>query len=162
MNRLLPGLLTSILLLISMSSALAQDNGWPRTLPLERGMVTIYSPQVEKMSGNTIHFRAALAYRETPDSEPVFGAGWFESPAEIDTTNRIVQPGELKVTQTRFPAGTHDMQSELSAALALESPAWNLDFSLDELEEALEMSKAESKAAQNLNTAPPEIIYRDI
>ncbi len=161
MNRLLPGLLTSILLLISMSSALAQDNGWPRTLPLEQGMVTIYSPQVEKMSGDTIHYRAALAYRETPDSEPVFGAGWFESPAEIDTTNRIVQPGELKVTQTRFPAGTHDVQSELSNALALESPAWNLDFSLDELEEALEMSEAESKAAQNLNTAPPEIIYRD-
>ena len=144
-----------------MSSALAQDNGWPRTLPLEQGMVTIYSPQVEKMSGDTIHYRAALAYRETPDSEPVFGAGWFESPAEIDTTNRIVQPGELKVTQTRFPAGTHDVQSELSNALALESPAWNLDFSLDELEEALEMSEAESKAAQNLNTAPPEIIYRD-
>ena len=161
MNRLLPGLLTSILLLISMSSALAQDNGWPRTLPLDEGMVTIYSPQVDKVSDDIIHLRAALAYRETPESEPVFGAGWFESPVVIDSTNRIVHPGELKVTQTRFPAGTHDMQSELSTALALESPTWNLDFSLDELEESLAMSEAESKAAQNLNTAPPEIIYRD-
>ncbi|MCP4048882.1 MAG: DUF3300 domain-containing protein, partial [Gammaproteobacteria bacterium] len=161
MNRLLPGLTSLILLLFTMSSALAQNNDWPRTLPLEQGMVTIYSPQVEKMSGDTIHYRAALAYRETPDSEPVFGAGWFETPVEIDTANRIVRPGELKVTQTRFPAGTHDVQPELSNALALESPAWNLDFSLDELTEALAMSDAESKAAQNLNTAPPRIIYRD-
>ena len=161
MNRLLPGLISLILMLFSMPSLLAQENGWPRTLPLEQGMMTIYSPQVDKVSGDTIHFRAALAYRETPDSEPIFGAGWFESPVEIDSTNRIVHPGELKVTQTRFPTGTHDMQLELSTALALESPAWNLDFSLDELEQALAMSAAESKAAQNLNTAPPEIIYRD-
>ena len=161
MNRSLQSVFCAILMLVSLPCALAQESDWPRTLPLEQGTVTIYSLQVDEMSDDIIHFRAALAYRETPGSEPVFGAGWFESRVEIDSASRIVHPTELKVTQTRFPDGTVDVQLELSTVLAQQSPAWNLDFSVDELEAALKQSEAESVAAQNLNTAPPRIIYRD-
>ena len=148
-------------MLLSLPGVLAQENDWPRTLPLEQGTVTIYSLQVDEMNDDIIHFRAALAYRATAGSEPVFGAGWFESRVEIDSSSRIVHPTDLKVTETRFPDGTDDVQSGLSAVLAQQSPGWNLDFSVDELEAALKQSEAESKAAQNLNTAPPRIIYRD-
>ena len=161
MNRSLLSVFWALLMLVSLPSVLAQESGWPRTLPLEQGMVTIYPLQVDEMNDDVIHFRAALAYRETAGSEPVFGAGWFESRVEIDSTNRIVHPTNLKVTETRFPAGTDDVQSELSAVFAQQSPAWNLDFSLDELQAALKTAEAESKAAQNLNTAPPRIVYRD-
>jgi len=161
MNRSLISVFWALLILVSFPSVLAQESGWPRTLPLEQGTVTIYAPQVDEMSDDTIHFRAALAYRATAGSEPVFGAGWFESRVEIDSSKRIVHPTDLKVTQTRFPAGTDDVQSELSAVLAQQSPAWNLDFSLDELQASLKTAEAESEALQNLNTAPPQIIYRD-
>jgi hypothetical protein len=161
MNRSLRSLLSVLLMLVGLPAVLAQDSGWPRTVPLEQGMVTIYAPQVDAMDDDIIHFRAALAYRATGDSEPVFGAAWFESRVEIDSARRIVHPTDLKVTETRFPAGTADVQSELSAVLAQQSPAWNLDFSLDELQASLKKAEAESIAAQNLNTAPPRIIYRD-
>ena len=161
MNRSLQIVFCALLLLVSLPCVLAQESGWPRTLPLEQGTVTIYSLQVDEMSDDIIHFRAALAYRETPGSEPVFGAGWFQSRVEIDSASRIVHPTELKVTQTRFPDGTVDVQSELSAVLAQQSSAWNLDFSVDELEASLRQAEAESVAAQKLNTAPPRIIYRD-
>lgn len=161
MNRLLMIVFWMVMTLTSLPSVLAQQNDWPRTLTLEQGMVTIYSLQVDEVSKNTIHFRAALAYRATADSEPVFGAGWFESPVEIDSSNRIVHPTDLVITETRFPAGTADVQSELAAALAQQSAAWNLDFSLDELETALMTAEAESRTGENLNTAPPRIIYRD-
>ena len=161
MNRSLLNVFWTLLMMLSLPSVLAQESGWPRTLPLEQGMVTIYPLQVDEMSNDVIHFRAALAYRATAGSEPVFGAGWFESRVEIDTSNRIVHPTDLKVTETRFPAGTNDVQSELSAVFAEQSPTWNLDFSLDELEAALKTAEAESKAVQNLNTAPPKIVYRD-
>ena len=161
MNRLLVSVFWVLLTLTSLPSVLAQESDWPRTLPLEKGMVTIYTLQVDKMSDDIIHFRAALAYRATANSEPVFGAGWFESRVEIDSTNRIVHPTDLKVTETRFPAGTDDVQAELSNLLAQQSPVWNLDFSLDELEAALKTAEAEARAVQNLNTAPPRIIYRD-
>jgi len=161
MNRSLQSVFCALLMLVSLPSVLAQESGWPRTLPLEQGTVTIYSLQVDEMNDDIIHFRAALAYRATAGSEPVFGAGWFESRVEIDSTSRIVHPTDLKVTETRFPDGTDDVQSGLSAVLAQQSPGWNLDFSVDELEAALKQAEAESMAAQNLNTAPPRIIYRD-
>jgi len=161
MNRLLKHTLWILFTLLSIPTLLAQQNDWPRTLPLEQGMVTIYSPQVDEMKENVIHYRAALAYRATAGSEPVFGAAWFESPVEIDAANRIVHPSYLKLTETRFPAGTEEVQSELATAVAQQSPAWNLDFSLDELETALKSAEAESNAVQGLNTGPPLIIYKD-
>ena len=161
MNRSLISVFCALLMLLSLPGVLAQEDGWPRTLPLEQGTVTIYSLQVDEMNDDIIHYRAALAYRATADSEPVFGAGWFESRVEIDSSSRIVHPTDLKVTETRFPDGTDDVQSGLSAVLAQQSPSWNLDFSVDELDAALKQADAESMAAQNLNTAPPRIIYRD-
>ena len=161
MSRSLIIVLWTLLMIVVPAAGHAQENGWPRTLPLEQGTLTIYPLQVDEKSGDVIRFRAALAYRETAGSEPIFGAGWFESRVKIDTSSRVVHPIDFTVTQTRFPAGTDDLQSELSAALAGQSPAWNLDFSLDELEAGLKQAEAESLAAERLNTSPPRIIYRD-
>ena len=158
MNRLLLSIFWMFATVAGIPSVFAQDNDWPRTVPLNQGMVTIYSPQIDEMSEDTIQYRAALAYRATAGAEPVFGAGWFESPVTIDSANRIVHPTEFRLTETRFPEGTDNIQPELAAVLAQQSPDWNLDFSVDELDSALKTAEAETGA---VNTAPPEIIYRD-
>ncbi len=149
-----------LLVLLGLSPAMAQENDWPRTVALDEGTVTIYEPQVDEMSETSIRFRAALAWREKPGAEPVFGAGWFESDVQVDRFSRTVHPVELKVSQTRFPVEA-DVQSSLSKAMAQPSFASNFTFSLDELEASLASTKAEAEAAQKLNTAPPKIIYRD-
>ena len=63
MNRLLAYCFWTGLILFHLPSVLAQESGWPRTVPLEQGMVTIYALQVDDKSEDTIQFRAALAYR---------------------------------------------------------------------------------------------------
>jgi len=163
MNQRFLSFLWSISLLIAVSSAVveAQESGWPRTLPLGTGSVTIYPLQADDLNGDISHFRAALAYQETAGSTTVFGAGWFESRVEIDRENGIVHPLDLKVTNTRFPAGTDDVQAEFTAAFAQQSAGWNLDFPLSEFETSLETAEQEAKTAENLNTAPPTILYRD-
>jgi hypothetical protein len=161
MNRWLTGILSITFMLFNLAPAIAQEDKWPRTLPLDEGLVTIYAPQVDKMSGNTLYYRAALAYREKAGAEPVFGAGWFESTIEIDNLNRIVRPIDFKTTETRFPDGTPDITSALTTGLASQSAQWNLDFSLDELDAALKTAEAQTNAAEKLNTQPPDIIYRD-
>jgi len=148
-------------LAIGLSSAMAQEDDWPRTLSVDEGLVTIYPPQVDGMTGDVVRYRAALAYRATANAEPVFGAGWFESTVDVDRRARIVHPRDLKVVQTRFPDGTENLQAPLADALAAESPHWNLDFSLDRLEADLQTVAAEQKSLQELNTAPPDIVYRD-
>ena len=161
MNKTWLFMVFASVLLVASTRASAQENDWPRTLPLEQGTVTIYPLQVDEKNGDLIRFRAALAYREKAGSEPVFGAGWFESRVEIDSVRRIVHPVDFKVTETRFPEGTGDLKPELSSVLARQSSQWNLDFSLDELEAGLKQADAEKTAMQSLNTAPPRIIYRD-
>jgi hypothetical protein len=137
-----------------------QDSGWPRTCR-SGGTVTIYPLQADDLTGNVSRFRAALAYRQTADAAPVFGVGWFESRVKIDRENDIVHAPDLQVTDLRFPAGTDDVQDEFTAAFAQQSAGWNLDFPLSEFETSLETAEQEAKTAQNLNTAPPTIIYRD-
>ena len=118
MNRYWQGICLACALALGLSSALAQDDGWPRTLPVNDGLVTIYPLQVDGISGDTVRYRAALAYRSTADAEPVFGAAWLESRVTIDRKNRMVQPAALKLTQTRFPDGTDEVQDELATTLA--------------------------------------------
>ena len=161
MNRWLTGLLILALAQLGLSPVFAQQDAWPRTLSLEEGQFTIYMPRVDKLEGDTLYYRAALAYRENADSEPVFGAGWLDSTVNIDRERGLVQPMNLHLREARFPAGTADIKVDLATRLATESGRWNLDFPLDDLESALELAEAEANAAEKLNTQPPEIIYRD-
>jgi hypothetical protein len=149
-----------LLALAAISVAAAQDDDWPRTVALDQGTVTVYEPQVDEMNDDFIRFRAALAYRENPGDEPVFGAGWFESDLQVDRLSRTAHPVGMKVTQTRFPVEA-DVQTSLSNAMAMPSFASNFTFSLDELEQSAKITQAEAKAAEKLNTTPPKIIYRD-
>jgi hypothetical protein len=162
MNIRLATLLGFFSLLLTVSATgQAQDNGWPRTLPVKDGSVTVYPLQVESMTGDLVRFRAALAYRESGEAEPVFGAGWFVSKVEIDRAKDVVHPLNLVVSDTRFPAGTEDVKQELTAVFVQQSPGWNLDFPLTELLSSLETAEQEARSVQNLNTAPPAIIYKD-
>jgi hypothetical protein len=150
-----------VLLMLGSTSAIAQQDGWPRTVALDEGMVTIYAPQLEAMDGGVLYYRAALAYRADADAEPIFGAGWLKSTVEIDEKNDIVEPAGMELTQTRFPDGTTDIEAELATALTRQSIRWNLDFTVAELEAALDAAEAESLAAQRLKSTPPKITYRD-
>src|SRR5210317_2190265 len=95
MNRWLSGLLSLALVQLGLSTAFAQQDNWPRTVALDDGQVTIYKPRVDKLEGDILHYRAALAYRENAEAEPVFGAGWFDSTVNINQDKRLVQPENL-------------------------------------------------------------------
>ena len=141
--------------------ALAQDEGWPRTVMLDEGRVTVYAPQLEAMNDGVLYYRAALAYRPGADSEPIFGAGWLKSDVDIDEDENRVSPRNLSLTQTRFPDGTTDIEAELATALTRQSSRWNLDFTVTELNAALDAAQAETLSAQKLKNTPPLIIYKD-
>ncbi|MCW8925313.1 MAG: hypothetical protein OQJ84_03575, partial [Xanthomonadales bacterium] len=161
MNRLLFSSFWILSLLATLPSALASQDGWPRTLALEEGTVTVYALQVDSMDDGLLQSRAALAYRPTPGSTPIFGAGWFESQFDVDQSRQIVWPRNLKVTDTRFPAGTADIQADFAAALTAQSASWNLELPLDELQADLQLAESESEALHASSTKPPKIVYRD-
>ena len=149
------------LALLGLATARAADNGWPRTIPLEQGSVAIYAPQVDEREGDLIRFRAALAWRPSGSAEPVFGAGWFESETVLDRFSGTVHLTDTRIVDARFPEDAPDVRSQLAEALAQPGSAWSLDFPEEQLETSLRSARAERDAAENLNTAPPDIIYRD-
>ncbi len=161
MTRLISQVMLILFMLPAAVSVFGQGESWPRTIPLGQGSITVYSPQVDEFDGKTISFRAALAYREKQDSEPVFGAGWFESPVTTVRGEDAVRPTGLEVSEMRFPAGTGDIRNDLAKAMERESTAGNLDISVAEIEASLDQTRAESLALEKLNTNPPRIIYRD-
>ena len=160
MTRII-SILFGLLLFTASTATVAQDLAWPRDLDLASGTLTTYQPQVDKLDGDLLYFRAAVAYRDNDGSEPVFGAAWFESRVVIDRDLRMVHMADLEVTDMRFPEGSEHVQGELATFIEEGLPGWNIDFSLDALLTSLEASEEEIAAAANLKMDPPLIIYRD-
>ena len=161
MNGTRYALIWIVILVFGTGSVLAQEKDWPRTVAVEQGTVTLYEPQVEALEDGFLSFRSALAWRPEVGADPVFGVGWFEADVVTNRFAGTVHPVALRVTQTRFPADAPDVQDSLATALARPEVATGFDFSLAALEDSLAGTQAERQAAQQLNTQPPKIIYRD-
>ena len=81
------------------------EEPWPKEISISdnRGTVVIYQPQPEKLDGNKLEARAAVAVEETGSDAPVFGALWFTARLETDRAERTATLVDVTVTRTRFP-----------------------------------------------------------
>jgi len=148
--------------LLTMTSGWAQEDstdGWPREIETPQGTVVIYQPQPEKLDGNQLKGRAAVAVELKDASEPVFGAVWFEARLETDRAERTATMAEVTITQVRFPEQDEQKNKKLKALLEKEAPKWQLPISLDRLMATLDLTEKRSEAAQKINTKPPKILF---
>ena len=56
------------------------SSNWPYEISTQKGLLIIYQPQPEKLDGNILHARSAVAIETGKSSEPVFGVVWFQFP----------------------------------------------------------------------------------
>ncbi len=136
-------------------------DSWPREVKIPSGSITIYQPQVESLDGTTLKGRAAIAYNGPEQASPVFGVAWFTSRLQIDRQERIVTYETLEITDTRLPEDDEKHGAEFKKAVQEGMQTWTLESSLDDLTTALAAIKEEQKAAADLKTDPPKIIYTD-
>lgn len=138
----------------------AQQVTWPEEIPLPGGSkIVVYQPQPEKLEGNRLSLRAAVSYRQTAKSDPIFGVIWAVALLETDKSDRSATVETINVTRIKVPDITDEAKlKEVSAIFETEVPKWNLVMSLDQL---LTSIKAEQQVKDdNLNNNPPEVIYR--
>jgi len=121
--------------------------------------VVIYQPQPEKLDGNQLKARAAVAVELKGSSEPVFGAVWFEARLDTDRAERTATVVDVSVTRVRFPEQDEAKSQKLRALLEKEIPKWQLPISLDRLSATLELADQRAEAAQKINTDPPKILF---
>jgi hypothetical protein len=148
-------------LAFSFTQAFAEEgSNWPRKIERNDATIVIYQPQVESLTENTLASRAAVSVTSDEYSSPVFGAMWFDCRISTDRDDRMVELLDLKVSAAKFPDIEEEKILRLSELLEEEIPKWELDLSLDGLLADLEMEQVHTELAENLNNAPPEIIFR--
>ena len=152
-------LLGSLLVCAGAGTALAQDDdeGWPREMLTNKGLVVIYQPQLDSLGGDQLAARAAVSVTPTGKTEPIFGTVWIEARVETDRDAREVALVEVRVPEVRFPDGTDEQQRQLGNLLAQEMPKWELTISLDRLAVMLDLAERQRVAADGFDNDPPKI-----
>ena len=134
---------------------------WPREVLSSEGTITMYQPQIESYSGNSMKARAAVSMIPIGKDEPVFGAIWVTCRVLTDRPTRTVKIEEMEVRRIRFPEGTDADTAKIAEALEEVIPRFDLTFSLDLLLESIEIIQKERETARELEVKPPKIIILD-
>jgi hypothetical protein len=152
------GILWGVLILLPATPAWAEegvDSNWPREIVVSNGVVVMYQPEPEKLKGNRLEGRAAVAV-EQKGQEPVFGAVWFEARLETNREKRTATILDLSITQLRFPK--EEKAKRLSKLLEKEIPKWQLPIALDELLATLDLEQTRIEATDKISVEPPKIL----
>ena len=102
---------------------------WPREIRTRKGTVVMYQPQPEKLDGNMLEGRAAVAVELKDSSESVFGAVWFMARLDTDRAERNALIEDVSITRVRFPAQDEKKSQKLQD--------WPLSFRINSLPNSL-------------------------
>ncbi|MCI0518559.1 MAG: carbohydrate-binding family V/XII [Woeseiaceae bacterium] len=142
-------------------SATAQAIDWPQEITADEGTIVVYQPQPERLVGNVLSARAAMAIELKDNSEPIFGVFWFESTIDTDKEGGTVTIRDIKLTNVRWPDSTDATEQRFTAIVEAAIPATGFEVSLETLSASLESAELEKKSLEELKNDPPEIVFRE-
>lgn len=132
---------------------------WPKSIPFPRGgSVTLYQPQPESMSGNSIKGRSAISVKETSKSDPVFGAIFYDAFISTDKDNRIASLDSIVIQQVKITGIDDSVKlKKLATLLETEIPKWKMEIALDALVATIKYNYPDPEI---YNNDPPKVYYR--
>ena len=139
----------------------ARAEEWPRQIDTAQWTVVMYQPQMESFKDDKLAARAAISVTKKGTTAPVFGAVWLDARMATDLDTRMVDLVDVKVPTVKFADATEAQVQQLRQLLETEIPKWGISISLDRLLASLELVEKEKTQAENMNMAPPEIIFAD-
>ncbi len=138
----------------------APENPWPRTEEKNGAKLEMFQPQPELFEGNRLRVRAAVSIVLPGETEPQFGAVWFEARVVTDRDEREVSIQDIKVDDVRFPTAPEGSADKLKAYLTEKLKTWeSAQISLDRLVASLGEAEVRVQQAKGLKTDPPKIIF---
>jgi hypothetical protein len=151
----------AIALVASLAAAAAAQEPartWPRAIPLEKGALEVYSPQLDKLEGVTLSGRAAVSW-EPKGGAPTFGVFWFDARVLVDKERRTVHVESVDVTKVRFPNATPEQEKRVEQIIEAEVPKWDLTPSLDEIHAAIAESQRVKKSEKGIAAPTPKLVF---
>lgn len=132
---------------------------WPIEIKTPKGgVITIYQPQPETLSGNQLSGRSAFSGKAMPGDDLVFGVFWFTATLNTDRDSRTASLQSIQVKEIKLP-GIDDTTkiSRLRNLLNTEIPKQDITASLDEITTTLEQEQKLS--SPELKNEPPTVYY---
>ncbi len=139
--------------------ALAID--WPQQIDIPEGKILVYQLQPEKLSGNVLTGRAAMALELTNTPEPVFGAFWFSAKIDTDQDEGTVMVRDLQVTKVRWPDSSDEGEARFTDVVNNAVPKAGFEVSLERLSASLATAEREQRSLAALKNDPPAIVFKE-
>ena len=161
-TRLRIALAAALVCLLGATTAFCQDepdDPWPKEILTANGTVFIYQPQPEKLEGNQLDARAAVAFEINGAEAPVFGAVWFSARLETNRSERTATLADISVTRSRFPGQDEVKETRLKNLLETEFPKWDIVIGMDRLLATLEVLEQRIATTNQINNDPPIILF---
>jgi len=148
-------------LLITASMTVRAELQWPQQITANEGVIVVYQPQPERLDGNVLEGRAAMALELDGKEEPVFGAMWFSAKLDTDRDAGIAHVYDIRVAHVAWPDSRDAGEQRFTAIVEASIPESGFRISLDRLTASLATAELVEKSLENLNTDPPEIVFRE-
>ena len=146
-------------LLLCTSALRAQDYSWPRQIAVSAGTIVLYQPQAEKLIGNELTARGAIALKVTGRADPIFGAMWMTATVDVDRDSGIVWLTNLKVTRVRWPDAKPEQQQRFTQFVESDFPTTGFRTTLARFQASLASAEAERTHTEGLKADAPKIVF---
>ena len=151
------GIVKAGLLLTAKSNA----SEWPLKLTGEKGVATVYQPQLETFKDNLLTGRAAVSLLFKGETTPRFGAVWLVGRVITDREAGTVTVTSVEVTDVKAPGESPDGYQALKAFLSEQLTSKLMVIPLAQLTALMEEQGGKGDGVPAISTTPPEIIFRD-
>lgn len=134
---------------------------WPQVITAPEGEIIVYQPQPETLEGNRLSGRAAFQIDAKEADQPVFGVMWFSARLETDRDADIATVLDLRVEHVTWPDSKDADEQRFTAVVEGAMPGAGFDTSLSALAASLETAEVVQQSLEELNTAPPKILFAE-
>lgn len=148
-------------LLLAAAAAAGNDTSWPRELDTDLGVLTIYQPQPETLTGNVVKGRAAASLLGKNAIAPTFGVFWFTGRVDTDRDAGTSMLRDIVVTKVRWPDSADELERQITQMLSGLMPKTGIPLSLPRLQASLATAESEAKSLEGLKRDPPKIVVVD-
>ena len=148
-----------LLIMASVTAALAQDPGWPRQITKQGSTFIYYQPQVDDWK-NFADITWRMAFSLTPaGGKEVVGVVELQGRTHVDNDKKMVMITNLKILRTSFPSLDHVRSAKMDKLVRTFLPPF-VSISLHRL--VASVPKPESVPGVPLNNDPPVIFTSDV
>ena len=152
---------TSLVLLFLVLPFSLSALSWPKELNISKGKIVVYQPQPEKLDGNRIFGRSAIAFEPIDNSGSIFGVFWFNAQIDTDQDSGKALVHSFVVSRVRWPESTKLQEERLTVFIENKIPNSGFEISLERLKASLANVEVQQKSLEKIKNDAPEIVFSD-